>query len=241
MKEMGMSKFFHEETKRRILVCVTAATIATSSLVAGVTPVFAETSSNTAATTVTSVASIPTETSFTFTQGNIPPVRQGVPDDEMAVQFISDATLQGYKFVGDFEGHLYAPSGLTNPDGHTILKWVADDGTVMQPGELAELQYINGLTFHAVWQTENPANPSTPSTPANPSTPATPSTPADSETQSQNAQEQSNSAAQEQTPSGRRSKKSVLPETGDAASVTGLLASAGSILAAAGFMRRRKH
>lgn len=241
MKEMGMSKFFHEETKRRILVCVTAATIATSSLVAGVTPVFAETSSNTAATTVTSVASIPTETSFTFTQGNIPPVRQDVPDDEMAVQFISDATLQGYKFVGDFEGHLYAPSGLTNPDGHTILKWVADDGTVMQPGELAELQYINGLTFHAVWQTENPANPSTPSTPANPSTPATPSTPADSETQSQNAQEQSNSAAQEQTPSGRRSKKSVLPETGDAASVTGLLASAGSILAAAGFMRRRKH
>ena len=244
MKEMGMSKFFHEETKRRILVCVTAATIATSSLVAGVTPVFAETSSNTAATTLTSVASIPTETSFTFTQGNIPPVRQDVPDDEMAVQFISDATLQGYKFVGDFEGHLYAPSGLTDPDGHAILKWVADDGTVMQPGELAELQYINGLTFHAVWQTENPATPATPanpSTPATPSTPADPSTSADSETQSQNAQEQSNSAAQEQTPSGRRSKKSVLPETGDAASVTGLLASAGSILAAAGFMRRRKH
>jgi merozoite surface antigen 2 (fragment) len=244
MKEMGMSKFFHEETKRRILVCVTAATIATSSLVAGVTPVFAETSSNTAATTLTSVASIPTETSFTFTQGNIPPVRQDVPDDEMAVQFISDATLQGYKFVGDFEGHLYAPSGLTDPDGHAILKWVADDGTVMQPGELAELQYINGLTFHAVWQTENPATPATPanpSTPATPSTPADPSTSADSETQSQNAQEQSNSATQEQTPSGRRSKKSVLPETGDAASVTGLLASAGSILAAAGFMRRRKH
>lgn len=244
MKEMGMSKFFREETKRRILVCVTAATIATSSLVAGVTPVFAETSSNTAATTLTSVASIPTETSFTFTQGNIPPVRQDVPDDEMAVQFISDATLQGYKFVGDFEGHLYAPSGLTDPDGHAILKWVADDGTVMQPGELAELQYINGLTFHAVWQTENPATPATPanpSTPATPSTPADPSTSADSETQSQNAQEQSNSAAQEQTPSGSRSKKSVLPETGDAASVIGLLASAGSILAAAGFMRRRKH
>ena len=241
MKEMGMSKFFHEETKRRILVCVTAATIATSSLIAGVTPVFAETSSNTAATTVTSVASIPTETSFTFTQGNIPPVRQDVPDDEMAVQFISDVSLQGYKFTGDFEGHLYAPSGLTDPDGHTILKWVAEDGTVMQPGELAELQYINGLTFHAVWQTENPATPANPSTPATPSTPADPSTSADSETQSQNAQEQSNSAAQEQTPSGSRSKKSVLPETGDAASVIGLLASAGSILAAAGFMRRRKH
>ena len=241
MKEMGMSKFFREETKRRILVCVTAATIATSSLVAGVTPVFAETSSNTAATTLTSVASIPTETSFTFTQDNIPPVRQDVPDDEMAVQFISDVSLQGYKFVGDFEGHLYAPSGLTDPDGHTILKWVADDGTVMQPGELAELQYINGLTFHAVWQTENPSTPATPSTPADPSTPVDPSTPADSEIQGQNAQEQSNSATQEQTPSGRRSKKSVLPETGDAASVTGLLASAGSILAAAGFMRRRKH
>ena len=239
-----MSTFIREETKRRIAVCVTAATIATASLIAVVTPVFAETSSNTATTTLTSVASIPTETSFTFTQDNIPPVRQDVPDDEMAVQFISDVSLQGYKFVGDFEGHLYAPSGLTDPDGHTILKWVADDGTVMQPGELAELQYINGLTFHAVWQTENPATPATPanpSTPATPSTPADPSTSADSETQSQNAQEQSNSAAQEQTPSGSRSKKSVLPETGDAASVIGLLASAGSILAAAGFMRRRKH
>ena len=47
-----MSKFFREETKRRIVVCVTAATIATSSLVAGVTPVFAETSSDAATTTV---------------------------------------------------------------------------------------------------------------------------------------------------------------------------------------------
>ena len=46
---------------------------------------------------------------------------------------------------------------------------------------------------------------------------------------------------QEQASSGRRSKKSVLPETGDAVSATGLLASAGSILAAAGFIRRRKH
>ena len=337
-----MSTFIREETKRRIVVCVTAATIATSSLVAGITPVFAETSSNTAATTLTSVASIPTETSFTFTQGNIPPVRQDVPDDEMAVQFVSEVSLQGYKVVGDFEGHAYTPSGLTDPDGHAIVKWVADDGTEMEPGELFELQYINGLTFHAVWQpkdgnddvqyrlvidangghfeggvstmlerhdylpaemhnvqavskvvrdgytlvgfsrnknditapastltspisirdaehipghTTNGALPSktdeiytlyaiwrpNTATPATPTTPTDPSTPADSETQGQNAQEQSNGAAQEQASSGRRSKKSVLPETGDAVSATGLLASAGSILAAAGFMRRRKH
>ena len=99
-----MSTFIREETKRRIAVCVTAATIATASLIAVVTPVFAETSSNTATTTLTSVASIPTESSFTFTQGNIPPVRQDVPDDEMAVQFVSEVSLQGYKVVGDFEG-----------------------------------------------------------------------------------------------------------------------------------------
>lgn len=337
-----MSTFIREETKRRIVVCVTAATIATSSLVAGITPVFAETSSNTAATTLTSVASIPTETSFTFTQGNIPPVRQDVPDDEMAVQFVSEVSLQGYKVVGDFEGHAYTPSGLTDPDGHAIVKWVADDGTEMEPGELFELQYINGLTFHAVWQpkdgnddvqyrlvidangghfeggvstmlerhdylpaemhnvqavskvvrdgytlvgfsrnknditapastltspisirdaehipghTTNGALPSktdeiytlyaiwrpNTATPATPTTPTDPSAPADSETQGQNAQEQSNGTAQEQASSGRRSKKSVLPETGDAVSATGLLASAGSILAAAGFIRRRKH
>ena len=334
-----MSTFIREETKRRIAVCVTAATIAIASLIAVVTPVFAETLSNTATTTVTSVASIPTESSFTFTQGNIPPVRQDVPDDEMAVQFVSEVSLQGYKVVGDFEGHAYTPSGLTDPDGHTIVKWVADDGTVMEPGELFELQYINGLTFHAVWQPKdgnddvqyrlvidangghfeggvstmlerhdylpaemhnvqavskvvrdgytlvgfsrnknditapastltspisirdaehipghtneiytlyaiwkpNTATPVTPATPATPTTPTGPSAPADSETQGQNAQEQSNGTAQEQASSGRRSKKSVLPETGDAVSATGLLASAGSILAAAGFIRRRKH
>ncbi len=28
------------------------------------------------------------------------------------------------------------PSGLTGPDGHAIVKWVADDGTEMEPGEL---------------------------------------------------------------------------------------------------------
>ena len=331
-----MSTFIREETKRRIVVCVTAATIATSSLVAGITPVFAETSSNTAATTLTSVASIPTETSFTFTQGNIPPVRQDVPDDEMAVQFVSEVSLQGYKVVGDFEGHAYTPSGLTDPDGHAIVKWVADDGTEMEPGELFELQYINGLTFHAVWQPKDgnddvqyrlvidangghfeggvstmlerhdylpaemhnvqavskvvrdgytlvgfsrnknditapastltspisirdaehiPGHTTNGALPSktdeiytlyaiwrpNTATPADPSTPADSETQGQNAQEQSNNTAQEQTSSGRRSKKSVLPETGDAVSATGLLASAGSILATAGFMRKRKH
>ena len=346
-----MSTFIREETKRRIAVCVTAATIATASLIAVVTPVFAETSSNTATTTLTSVASIPTESSFTFTQGNIPPVRQDVPDDEMAVQFISDVSLQGYKVVGDFEGHAHTPSGLTDPDGHAIVKWVADDGTEMEPGEWFELQYINGLTFHAVWQpkdgnddvqyrlvidangghfeggvttmverndylvanmpnveaaskvtrdgytlvgfsrdknattassdtltqpmsirdaehipghttngalpsktdeiytlyaiwrpnTATPVTPATPATPATPTTPTDPSAPADSETQGQNAQEQSNGTAQEQASSGRRSKKSVLPETGDAVSATGLLASAGSILAAAGFIRRRKH
>lgn len=346
-----MSTFIREETKRRIAVCVTAATIATASLIAVVTPVFAETSSNTATTTLTSVASIPTESSFTFTQGNIPPVRQDVPDDEMAVQFVSEVSLQGYKVVGDFEGHAYTPSGLTDPDGHAIVKWVADDGTEMEPGEMFELQYINGLTFHAVWQpkdgnddvqyrlvidangghfeggvstmlerhdylpaemhnvqavskvvrdgytlvgfsrnknditapastltspisirdaehipghttngalpsktdeiytlyaiwrpnTATPVTPVTPVTPATPTTPADPSTPADSETQGQNVQEQSNGTAQEQASSGRRSKKSVLPETGDAVSANGLLASAGSILAAAGFIRRRKH
>ncbi len=340
-----MSTFIREETKRRIAVCVTAATIVTASLIAGVTPVFAETSSNTATTTLTSVTSIPTETTFTFTQGNIPPVRQDVPDDEMAVQFVSEVSLQGYKVVGDFEGHAYTPSGLTDPDGHAIVKWVADDGTEMEPGELFELQYINGLTFHAVWQpkdgnddvqyrlvidangghfeggvstmlerhdylpaemhnveavskvvrdgytlvgfsrnknditapastltspisirdaehipghTTNGALPSktdeiytlyaiwrpnteTPVTPTTPTTPTDPSTPADSETQGQNAQEQSNGTGQEQASSGRRSKKSVLPETGDAVSATGLLASAGSILAAAGLIRRRKH
>ena len=85
-----MSTFICEETKRRIAVCVTAATIATSSFIAGVTPVFAETSSNAATNALTSVTSIPTETTFTFTQDNIPPVRQDVPDDEMAAQFVSE-------------------------------------------------------------------------------------------------------------------------------------------------------
>ncbi len=30
-----------------------------------------------------------------------------------------------------------------------LAKWVADDGTEMELHELLELQYINGLTFHA--------------------------------------------------------------------------------------------
>ena len=335
-----MSKFFREETKRRIVVCVTAATIATSSLVAGVTPVFAETSSDAATTTVEApVASTadPTSSTFTFTQGNIPGARENVPSDKFATQFVSDVSLNGTKFIGDSGAQVTAPSGLTDPDGHTVVKWMTEDGSdEMAPGETREIDTLNVETFHAVWQPKDgnadvqyrlvidangghfeggvhemyerndflPANmhnvraaskvtrdgytlvgfsrnkndvtapASTLTTPisirdaehvpghstaealpgktdevytlyaiwrSNTETPADPSTPADSETQSQNAQEQSNSATQEQTPSGRRSKKSVLPETGDAASVTGLLASAGSILAAAGFMRRRKH
>ena len=338
-----MSKFFREETRRRIVVCVTAATIATSSLVAGVTPVFAETSSDTATTTVEAPAAStanPTSTTITFTQGNIPAARDGVPSDKLATQFVSDVSLTGTKFVGDFDSQVTAPSNYTDPDGHTVVKWEAADGSdEMAPGETRPIDELNTVTFHAVWQPQDngndvqyrlvvnangghfeggvdemyerndflPANmhnvraatkvvrdgytlvgfsrnkndvtapASTLTSPISirdaehipghttenalptktdeiytvyaiwrsntetPSTPSNPSTPADSETQDQNAQEQSNSTAQKQTPSGRRSKKSVLPETGDAASITGFLASAGSILAAAGFMRRRKH
>ena len=335
-----MSKFFREETKRRIVVCVTAATIATSSLVAGVTPVFAETSSDAATTTVEApVASTadPTSSTFTFTQGNIPGARENVPSDKFATQFVSDVSLNGTKFIGDSGAQVTAPSGLTDPDGHTVVKWMTEDGSdEMAPGETREIDTLNVETFHAVWQPKDgnadvqyrlvidangghfeggvhemyerndflPANmhnvraaskvtrdsytlvgfsrnkndvtapASTLTTPisirdaehvpghstaealpgktdevytlyaiwrSNTETPADPSTPADSETPGQNAQEQSNNTAQEQTSSRRRSKKSVLPETGDAVSATGLLASAGSILAAAGFMRRRKH
>ena len=335
-----MSKFFREETKRRIVVCVTAATIATSSLVAGVTPVFAETSSDAATTTVEAPAAStadPTSSTFTFTQGNIPGARENVPSDKFATQFVSDVSLNGTKFIGDSGAQVTAPSGLTDPDGHTVVKWMTEDGSdEMAPGETREIDTLNVETFHAVWQPQDnghdvqyrlvvnangghfeggidfmnerhdflPANmhnvraatkvvrdgytlvgfsrnkndvtapASTLTSPisirdaehipghttedalptktdeiytvyaiwrSNTETPADPSTPADSETPGQNAQEQSNNTAQEQTSSRRRSKKSVLPETGDAVSATGLLASAGSILAAAGFMRRRKH
>ena len=151
-----MSKFFREETKRRIVVCVTAATIATSSLVAGVTPVFAETSSNTAATTVEAPAAStadPTSSTFTFTQDNIPGARENVPSDKFATQFVSDVSLNGTKFVGDSGSQVTAPSGLTDPDGHTVVKWVTADGSdEMAPGETRSIDELNGLTFHAVWQ-----------------------------------------------------------------------------------------
>ncbi|MBF0900573.1 MAG: hypothetical protein HXK50_04490, partial [Atopobium sp.] len=154
-----MSKFFREETKRRIVVCVTAATIATSSLVAGVTPVFAETSSDAATTTVeapAAPAADPTSSTFTFTQDNIPGARENVPSDKFATQFVSDVSLNGTKFVGDSGSQVTAPSGLTDPDGHTVVKWVTADGSdEMAPGETREIDTLNVETFHAVWQPQD--------------------------------------------------------------------------------------
>lgn len=94
-----------------------------------------------------------TSTSITFTQGNIPNVRDGVPTDKMAVQFVSDVSLNGTKFVGSEGTQVTAPSGLTDPDGHTVVKWVTDSGSdSMAPGETREIDTLNGETFHAVWQ-----------------------------------------------------------------------------------------
>lgn len=94
-----------------------------------------------------------TSTNITFTQGNIPNVRDGVPTDKMAVQFVSDVSLNGTKFVGAPGTTVTAPSGLTDPDGHTVVKWVTDGGSdEMAPGETREINTINGETFHAVWQ-----------------------------------------------------------------------------------------
>ena len=94
-----------------------------------------------------------TSTNITFTQGNIPNVRDGVPTDKMAVQFVSDVSLNGTKFVGSEGTQVTAPSGLTDPDGHTVVKWVTDSGSdEMAPGETREIDTINGETFHAVWQ-----------------------------------------------------------------------------------------
>ena len=94
-----------------------------------------------------------TSTNITFTQGNIPNVRDGVPTDKMAVQFVSDVSLNGTKFVGSEGTQVTAPSGLTDPDGHTVVKWVTDNGSdSMAPGETREIDTINGETFHAVWQ-----------------------------------------------------------------------------------------
>lgn len=94
-----------------------------------------------------------TSTNITFTQGNIPNVRDGVPTDKMAVQFVSDVSLNGTKFVGAPGTTVTAPSGLTDPDGHTVVKWVTDNGSdSMAPGETREINTLNGETFHAVWQ-----------------------------------------------------------------------------------------
>lgn len=94
-----------------------------------------------------------TSTNITFTQGNIPNVRDGVPTDKMAVQFVSDVSLNGTKFVGTEGTKVTAPSGLTDPDGHTVVKWVTDGGSdEMTPGETRDIDTLNGETFHAVWQ-----------------------------------------------------------------------------------------
>lgn len=94
-----------------------------------------------------------TSTNITFTQGNIPNVRDGVPTGKMAVQFVSDVSLNGTKFVGSEGTQVTAPSGLTDPDGHTVVKWVTDSGSdSMAPGETREIDTLNGETFHAVWQ-----------------------------------------------------------------------------------------
>lgn len=94
-----------------------------------------------------------TSTTFTFTQGNIPGARENVPNDKLATQFVSDVSLSGTKFVGAPGTTVTAPSGLNDPDGHTIVKWETADGSdSMAPGETREIDTLNGLTFHAVWQ-----------------------------------------------------------------------------------------
>lgn len=94
-----------------------------------------------------------TSTTFTFTQDNIPGARENVPNNKLATQFVSDVSLNGTKFIGDSGAQVTAPSGLTDPDGHTVVKWVTADGSdSMAPGETREIDTLNGLTFHAVWQ-----------------------------------------------------------------------------------------
>ena len=94
-----------------------------------------------------------TSTTFTFTQDNIPGARENVPSDKFATQFVSDVSLNGTKFVGDSGSQVTAPSGLTDPDGHTVVKWETEDGSdSMAPGETREIDTLNGKTFHAVWQ-----------------------------------------------------------------------------------------
>ena len=94
-----------------------------------------------------------TSTTFTFTQDNIPGARENVPTNKFATQFVSDVSLNGTKFIGDSGAQVTAPSGLTDPDGHTVVKWETADGSdSMAPGETREIDTINGETFHAVWQ-----------------------------------------------------------------------------------------
>lgn len=94
-----------------------------------------------------------TSTTFTFTQDNIPGARENVPSDKFATQFVSDVSLNGTKFIGDSGAQVTAPSGLTDPDGHTVVKWETADGSdSMAPGETREIDTLNGETFHAVWQ-----------------------------------------------------------------------------------------
>ena len=94
-----------------------------------------------------------TSTTFTFTQDNIPGAREGVPANKFATQFVSDVSLNGTKFIGDSGAQVTAPSGLTDPDGHTVVKWMTEDGSdSMAPGETREIDTLNGETFHAVWQ-----------------------------------------------------------------------------------------
>ena len=94
-----------------------------------------------------------TSTTFTFAQDNIPGARENVPTNKLATQFVSDVSLNGTKFIGDSGTQVTAPSGLTDPDGHTVVKWETADGSdSMAPGETREIDTLNGLTFHAVWQ-----------------------------------------------------------------------------------------
>ena len=94
-----------------------------------------------------------TSTTFTFTQDNIPGARENVPSDKFTTQFVSDVSLNGTKFIGDSGAQVTAPSGLTDPDGHTVVKWETADGSdSMAPGETREIDTLNGETFHAVWQ-----------------------------------------------------------------------------------------
>ena len=100
-----------------------------------------------------------TSTTFTFTQDNIPGARENVPSDKFATQFVSDVSLNGTKFIGDSGAQVTAPSGFTDPDGHTVVKWVTADGSdSMAPGETREIDTLNGETFHAVWQPKDGNN-----------------------------------------------------------------------------------